>query len=366
MAAGGTVTRVGRPTHQGDFGEGEVTYSERSVTFPIDKEETKWVTFPSVLDTEGTVSSEEEIRNYVIKNGPVDPVTGEEFPIHDSVEAAEAYAQERSDGLLKKNAGGRVKKSIGSKAVRGVLKIAEVLKKTPEAVEEAVEEVVETAAQRKARRVAENSDSSETQIGSTEGTAKKAIAYLDEQGAEGLTLDYGAGFGKNAKAVKADETFEPFPKEGFKPSYIDSSLIPEGRFGRLISTNVLNVLPRDIRDDAVLTIGKSLKEGGQAVVQAWDISAIKARLKGKNFKTGEEANSSRSLEGGKFQKGFSKAELRDYVQETLGDGFEVSTVPNKRGISMSSVLIKKLAKGENRLQKNCGGKVLDTLRRNNR
>ena len=224
----------------------------------------------------------------------------------------------------------------------------------------------ETAAQRKARRVAENSDSSETQIGSTEGTAKKAIAYLDEQGAEGLTLDYGAGFGKNAKAVKADETFEPFPKEGFKPSYIDSALIPEGRFGRLISTNVLNVLPRDIRDDAVLTIGKSLKEGGQAVVQAWDISAIKARLKGKNFKTGEEANSSRSLEGGKFQKGFSKAELRDYVQETLGDGFEVSTVPNKRGISMSSVLIKKLAKGEKRLQKNCGGKVLDTLRRNNR
>tara|TARA_R110000868_G_scaffold76401_1_gene219738 strand:- start:42 stop:4964 length:4923 start_codon:yes stop_codon:yes gene_type:complete len=281
-------------------------------------------------------------------------------------EGAGAAYMDADDPLRAMNmaAGGRVKKSIGSKVVRGVLNVAEALKKTPEAVEEAVEEVVETAAQRKARRVAENSDSSETQIGSTEGTAKKAIAYLDEQGAEGLTLDYGAGFGKNAKAVKADETFEPFPKEGFKPSYIDSALIPEGRFGRLISTNVLNVLPRDIRDDAVLTIGKSLKEGGQAVVQAWDISAIKARLKGKNFKTGEEANSSRSLEGGKFQKGFSKAELRDYVQETLGDGFEVSTVPNKRGISMSSVLIKKLAKEEERLQKNCGGKVLDTLRRN--
>ena len=106
---GGTVTtRVGRPTHQGNFGEGEVTYSERSVTFPIDDAETKWVTFPSVLDKKGTVSSEQEVRDYVIENGPVDPITGEEFPIHDSVEKAEAYAVERSDGLLKKNSGGKV------------------------------------------------------------------------------------------------------------------------------------------------------------------------------------------------------------------------------------------------------------------
>tara|TARA_R110002050_G_scaffold91593_1_gene192232 strand:+ start:4247 stop:9052 length:4806 start_codon:yes stop_codon:yes gene_type:complete len=305
-----------------------------------------------------------------VANAPTEPderinkITG--LPYNEG--AGVAY-MDTDDPLRAMNmaAGGRVKKGAGSILLKEAIEkvVAPALKKAMKPTE-AVEEVVETAAQRKARRVAENSDSSETQIGSTEGTAKKAIAYLDEQGAEGLTLDYGAGFGKNAKAVKADETFEPFPKEGFKPSYIDSALIPEGRFGRLISTNVLNVLPRDIRDDAVLTIGKSLKEGGQAVVQAWDISAIKARLKGKNFKTGEEANSSRSLEGGKFQKGFSKAELRDYVQETLGDGFEVSTVPNKRGISMSSVLIKKLAKEEERLQKNCGGKVLDTLRRNNR
>ena len=109
MAAGGkATTRVGRPTHQGNFGEGEVTYSERSVTFPIDDAETKWVTFPSVLDKKGTVSSEQEVRDYVIENGPVDPITGEEFPIHDSVEKAEAYAVERSDGLLKKNSGGKV------------------------------------------------------------------------------------------------------------------------------------------------------------------------------------------------------------------------------------------------------------------
>jgi len=277
-----------------------------------------------------------------VANAPTEPderinkLTG--LPYNE--EAGAAY-MDADDPLRAMNmaAGGRVKKGLGSL----------LLKALP------VEEAIETAVQRKARRIANNSDSSETQRSNTTSTARKASEYLDEQGAEGLTLDYGAGLGKNARAINADETFEPFPQKGFKPSYIDPTLIPEGRFGRLISTNVLNVLPRDIRDDAVLTIGKSLKDGGQAVVHAWDIAAIKARMKSKNFKAAEESNSSRSLEGGKFQKGFSKAELRDYIQETLGDGFTVSTVPNKRGIKMSSVLIKKIAKGEERLQKHCGG-----------
>ena len=97
---GSKVTRVGRPTHQGDFGSGEETYSERSVTFPIDKGETQWVTFPSVLDTKGTISSESTVREYVLKNGPVDPITGEKFPIHSSVKEAEQYAKERSSGLM--------------------------------------------------------------------------------------------------------------------------------------------------------------------------------------------------------------------------------------------------------------------------
>ena len=105
---GPATTRVGRPTHQGDFGKGTVTYSERSVTFPIDDAKTQWVTFPSVLDTKGTVSSEEEVRNYVMKNGPVDPVTGEEFPVHATQKEATDYAIERSDGLMKKAEGGKV------------------------------------------------------------------------------------------------------------------------------------------------------------------------------------------------------------------------------------------------------------------
>ena len=105
---GKVTTRVGRPTHQGDFGKGQETYSERSVTFPLNKTKTKWITFPSVLDSKGTVSSEDDVREYVRKNGPVDPLTGEEFPIHDTQKQAIDYAIKRSDGLMKKNSGGKV------------------------------------------------------------------------------------------------------------------------------------------------------------------------------------------------------------------------------------------------------------------
>ena len=234
----------------------------------------------------------------------------------------------------------------------------------PKAASVSGADVVETVAQKQARRRAENSDSMNTQIGGTTNTAIKAAAYLDEQGAKGLTLDYGAGFGKNAKAIKADATFEPFPKEGFKPTYIDPTLIPEGKFDRLISTNVINVLPKDIRDEAIVTIGKSLKSGGKAVVQTWDIGSNTARLKQKNFKAGEEANSSRSLEGGKFQKGFTNLELRKYIQEILGDGFEVSIVPPKRKVGKTAALITKLPEGTTRVKNNKGGKVYNTLKRN--
>lgn len=86
-------TRKGRPIHySAEFGE----YSERSVTFPYND---KWLTFPSVLDEEGTVFSEDDVADFVRKNGPVDPITGEIFPFHDTQEAAVQYAKHRSSSL---------------------------------------------------------------------------------------------------------------------------------------------------------------------------------------------------------------------------------------------------------------------------
>jgi len=97
------VTRVGRPIWKTKKGDKEVFYSEKTVTFPINEEETKWVTFPSVNE-EGQSMSEDEVRAYVMENGPIDPVTGEEFPIFSDAESAVKYAIERSPSLREERA----------------------------------------------------------------------------------------------------------------------------------------------------------------------------------------------------------------------------------------------------------------------
>lgn len=92
------VTRVGRPIWKAKKGDKEVFYSERTVTFPINEEETKWVTFPSINE-EGQSISEDELRAYVMEHGPIDPLTGEEFPVFSDSESAVNYARERSPSL---------------------------------------------------------------------------------------------------------------------------------------------------------------------------------------------------------------------------------------------------------------------------
>jgi hypothetical protein len=192
-------------------------------------------------------------------------------------------------------------------------------------------------------RFAENIASQTTQRANTVGTAVKASNYLDEIGAKGKTLDYGAGLGENAKAIKADETFEPFPQGEFNPTYTDPAQVPANAYGRIISTNVLNVLPPDIRQEAVLTIGNALEPGGTALIQTWDVGAAKAGMKSKKAIPVEGEENAYTTSTGSYQKGFSKQELQEYLTETLGPGFTVEPVPGKAGISGTAVTITKSA-----------------------
>jgi len=89
----GRYSTHGRPLY--DWPEGGV-YSERTVTFPING---TWYTFPSV-DAQGNVQPEDQVRQYVLKHGPIDPITGEKFPSFPSLQAAENYAQWRSSTLM--------------------------------------------------------------------------------------------------------------------------------------------------------------------------------------------------------------------------------------------------------------------------
>ena len=172
-----------------------------------------------------------------------------------------------------------------------------------------------------------------TQRGNTIPTYEKIGSLLGE----GKRLDIGAGLGQGAAKIGAD-TYEPFPKGDFKPDYTKASDIPSDSYENITSLNTLNVVPPDVRKGIVNDIGRVLKQGGTAIIQTRDVNQIKGI---KNFKEGAEQGS-KITNDGTYQKGFTKQELKEYVQETLGDGYEVTIVPSKAKVNGSAVQVKKI------------------------
>lgn len=87
----GEMTPGGRPIWK-DKDTGE-NYSERTTSFDIGG---IWYTMPTVAE-DGTEYPMESVRNYVLENGPVDFITGEELPTFSSEKEAVDYAIQRSD-----------------------------------------------------------------------------------------------------------------------------------------------------------------------------------------------------------------------------------------------------------------------------
>lgn len=175
-----------------------------------------------------------------------------------------------------------------------------------------------------------------TQIAGTLGTYKKAGEIFKKHGVQGRALDFGAGLGKGTAELGSDaESYEPYPGPDFKPHYIDVTKIPDNSYNRIVNLNVLNVVPNvgehRIRDAIVRNIGRVLAPGGMAIIttRGRDVLTIKGT-------PGEEPMSMVSSIG-TYQKGFTQAELREYVQNVLGDNFVVHSVK----LGPAGVVIKK-------------------------
>ena len=177
-------------------------------------------------------------------------------------------------------------------------------------------------------------DAQKTQVGITSGTYKKVVPLLKA----GNTLDFGAGLGKGAKILKAD-SYEPFPKKGFEPTFTETSAIPNSSYDNVVSLNVLNVVKPDVRNDIVLDIGRILKPKGTAIIttRGSDIFGNKNNItKGvlSDLEEGAIITSS-----GTYQKGFTNIELKDYVSKLLGDRFEVVNIT---GLGKAGIKVTKL------------------------
>jgi len=175
------------------------------------------------------------------------------------------------------------------------------------------------------------SNAQRTQLGtSTIPTYSKANDMFT---VEGRTLDYGAGRGLGAEQIGAD-TFEPFPMEGFNPTFSDSSAIPSSSYPRITSLNVLNVMPREARDQVVRDIGRILEPNGEAIITTRGRDVMSAQ----GVPQSEPMSIITSRDT--YQKGFTQSELREYVQDTLGENFEVVNAPQK--IGAAGIVVRKL------------------------
>jgi hypothetical protein len=176
-----------------------------------------------------------------------------------------------------------------------------------------------------------------TQIAGTLPTYKKAADILNKTGVQGKALDFGAGLGMGTGELGPDaDSYEPFPGDKFKPHFVDVTKIPDNSYHKIVNLNVLNVVPNTgehkIRDSIVKNIGRVLAPGGVAIIttRGKDVLTIKGT-------PGEEPTSMISKIG-TYQKGFTQKELLQYIQQTLGQGFEVSSIK----LGPAGVMIKKL------------------------
>ena len=162
------------------------------------------------------------------------------------------------------------------------------------------------------------SNSQRTQIAGTFPTYEKAANILDASTPDGRKLDFGAGLGMSRDL--GFDTFEPFPREGFSPTYRSASDIPDSSYDKVTNLNVLNVVPREVRDDIVRNIGRILTPNGEAIVttRGRDVLTAKGVAGPEPMSIVTSANT--------YQKGFTQKELIDYLSSTLGDGFDVTPV----------------------------------------
>jgi len=204
-------------------------------------------------------------------------------------------------------------------------------------------EVAEPVMESAIAGVPDPSNAQKTQVATTTQSYVKSEAILNGL-VSGKTLDFGAGLGKGSEVIGAD-SYEPFPKGGFKPDFTKSTDIPDGSYEKVISPSVLNVVPRDIRDGIVTEIGRVLKEGGHAVITTRTL----ADVSGAKFKKAHPSEEGAFIVGkdkdkATYQKGFTSRELQSYLKDTLGDGFDVVALPKTpdgKTVNGATALIKK-------------------------
>jgi hypothetical protein len=187
-----------------------------------------------------------------------------------------------------------------------------------------------------------------TQIATTGGTYSKAAKIMEDY-QKFNSLDYGSGMQVNqAKQALNADTFEPFPqldkaeKYGM-PDFVRAEDINK-KYDFITNFSVLNVLQKADRDKAVKNIGRLLDDNGMAIITVRSKDdVLKASPKAKSKLSDSELITAK----GTYQKGFTRKELKEYLNKTLGEDYDVMDLPNKYKMSGVGVIIRKVRKPYN-------------------
>ena len=186
-----------------------------------------------------------------------------------------------------------------------------------------------------------------TQVATTRTMYVKALKWLRNQSPEAKTvLDYGAGLGLGTDDMRSNnpdlniDCYEPNPERWAgkqPPTYTNNTQINKD-YDLILNTNVLNVVEKPIRDLIVKDIADHLNMGGKALIttRGWsnDVNAAK------NFKPADEHHAiwiNKGKNGFVFQKGFDGDELKNYIEELLGEGYVVEKTRPTFGKSSVSI-----------------------------
>ena len=188
-----------------------------------------------------------------------------------------------------------------------------------------------------------------TQRSNTVPTYSKSGNILLNRGVEGPVIDFGSGLGLGTEELRRIlpdvHDYEPLAIQGYNPKFTTASQIPSDAYQGLVNHSVLNVLPQDIRDEAMGDIGRVLQPGGTGIITARTPGAVL----GAKGVYGGEPNSiiTQGARGPTFQKGFSLQDLMEYAKFRLGKKFDIAPAPkaDQGPLSGSAIMIQKKADG---------------------
>lgn len=187
-----------------------------------------------------------------------------------------------------------------------------------------------------------------TQISGTASTYEKIADFIskDSRGSGNVrVLDASSGLGVGTKAMRDKglnvDDVEPYPSsDRDAPTYTRYEDI-DGKYDYIVSNAVLNVIPDDWRADVLKSMADKLAVGGKLFINVRNARSVSDQKNKIELDSPSEilvTDNRGNIRA--YQKGFTRQELKDYVEGQLGKGFSVELAnPSNSGLSTGTAAV---------------------------